>query len=189
MIEGKVTVVGTLNLNKHLDNMSKMSLYNGISRAIDVVQEEAKGKIKNYTGELQKSILTDVEQHGDLVIGSCFTSKPQAFYKEFGTGPKGQAKHDDISPDVAVAYKQVPWWIPEGKGWKAIDEDKATIDKEVADHYHMPRRVLYSDGDPNHEVALRYTEGQPARPFMYPALKNNEKNIIDIVKEEVRKEL
>ena len=33
------------------------------------------------------------------------------------------------------------------------------------------------------------TEGQPAQPFMYPALKNNEKNVIRGFREDVEKEI
>lgn len=33
------------------------------------------------------------------------------------------------------------------------------------------------------------TSGQPARPFMYPALKNNEKNIVRGFREDVEKEI
>lgn len=36
------------------------------------------------------------------------------------------------------------------------------------------------------DVGLRWIEGQPAQPYLYPALKNNEEKIIENVKEDVR---
>lgn len=37
------------------------------------------------------------------------------------------------------------------------------------------------------DVGPRWTEGQPAQPYLYPALKNNESKIIDNIKEDVKK--
>ena len=37
------------------------------------------------------------------------------------------------------------------------------------------------------DVGPRYIEGQPAQPFLYPALKNNEERTIKNIKEDVKK--
>ena len=37
------------------------------------------------------------------------------------------------------------------------------------------------------DVGPRWIEGQPAQPYLYPALKNNEERIIENIKEDVRK--
>lgn len=37
------------------------------------------------------------------------------------------------------------------------------------------------------DVGPRWIEGQPAQPYLYPALKNNEEKIIENIKEDVRK--
>lgn len=37
------------------------------------------------------------------------------------------------------------------------------------------------------DVGLRYVAGQPAQPYLYPALKNNKEKIVDNVKEDVKK--
>ena len=39
------------------------------------------------------------------------------------------------------------------------------------------------------EVIGYLTNGQPARPYLYPALKNNEKEIIDMIAREVKSQL
>lgn len=36
-------------------------------------------------------------------------------------------------------------------------------------------------------VGPRWIEGQPAQPYLYPALKNNEERVIENIKEDVRK--
>lgn len=37
------------------------------------------------------------------------------------------------------------------------------------------------------DVGVRWIEGQPAQPYLYPALKNNEDKIIDNIKEDLKK--
>lgn len=39
------------------------------------------------------------------------------------------------------------------------------------------------------DVGPRWTEGQPAQPFMYPALKNNEERILENIKKDIKKEI
>ena len=41
----------------------------------------------------------------------------------------------------------------------------------------------------NDEGEWQYTNGQPAQPFLYPALKNNEERVTKQIKEDIRKEL
>lgn len=37
------------------------------------------------------------------------------------------------------------------------------------------------------DVGVRWIEGQPAQPYLYPALKNNEEKVIENIKEDVKK--
>lgn len=37
------------------------------------------------------------------------------------------------------------------------------------------------------DVGVRWIEGQPAQPYLYPALKNNEERVIENIKEDVKK--
>lgn len=37
------------------------------------------------------------------------------------------------------------------------------------------------------DVGLRYVAGQPAQPYLYPALKNNKERIVENIKEDVKK--
>jgi len=112
----------------------------------------------NHT-ELQESIMSMVQPYDGGIRAACYTNARYAAYVEFGTGPQGQEQHEGISPNVQPTYTQQGWWFP-GKD----------IDPTDADKYHWPK----SEGP---DGVFYYTDGQPAQPFMYPALKMNE-NII-----------
>ena len=164
-------ILGTNNLNKHFDRLSKVELKNGISKGISFVQEEAKANCPVFDGELRSKILTEVTEEGDTVRGTCWPAAEHGTFVELGTGPKGQADREGISPDVTVAYTQSPWWIHESQ-----------IDREVAEHYHFfhidtPQGRFYQ------------CTGQAAQPYLYPALKDNEDNIVEIVRKEIKKQL
>lgn len=142
-----------------------------VGRQMHRIQAAAKLLCPAPTGELRNSIKTTVRREDDFIIGTVYTNKKYAPYVEFGTGPKGEASHAGISPVVAVSYSQSPWWIHESQiGW------------ETAEMYHM-LRLETADG-------LFYrTSGQPAQPFMYPALKNNEDKIVKNMEDALNREL
>jgi HK97 gp10 family phage protein len=125
-------------------------------------------------GELRQSIRTDVKQEKTLVRGICYTNNQHAAYVEFGTGPKGEANHDGISPNVQPAYVSEGWWFP-GDDIPPADADK----------YHWPKSES-KDGK-----VFYYTQGQAAQPYMYPALKMNENiikmNLSAALKAEIKK--
>lgn len=165
-------IIGEKAVTDALKEVSDIDLRRGVARGIMMVQEAAKEGCRSQTGELRESIYTSMEGEGEIVRGVCYTNKSYAPYVEFGTGPAGQAHHEGISPEVAVAYTQSPWWIHEGSGPNEID-------RETAEFYHFfhidtPQGRFYQ------------CTGQPARPFLYPALKNNEERIMQIIKEEAR---
>lgn len=108
-------------------------------------------------GELRQTIKTKVEATEGMVIGTVYTNNKYAVYVEFGTGPIGEANHEGISPDVNPVYSQSGWWFP---GDKVTPQDAAK--------YHWPSMTT-EDGK-----TLYFTQGQPAQPFMYPALKGIE---------------
>lgn len=139
-------------------------------KAISLVQEAAKSGVRVKTGELRGSIYTDVRNTADSVQGICYTNKKYASYVEFGTGPNGQANHQGISPNVPVAYRQTGWMMP-----------ASAMSVEEAKGYGFGI-AKNKDG----KVIGYYTKGQPARPFMYPAIANNVDNIIDIYQKYIK---
>jgi len=145
--------------------------FQAVSKGIRLVQANAKYLCPVGDGELRDSIYATVETDSNMVRGSCYTNKKHGPYVELGTGPKGQADHDGISPAVNPVYTQSPWWIHESQ------IDKATVEK-----YHM-FSIETKDG------IFYKSSGQAAQPFMYPALKNNEDEIIKEIETEWGKSL
>lgn len=131
-----------------------------VRNQIKIIQAEAKIGCPVNDGELRNSIKTMVGDKQDYITGTCYTNKKYAAYVEFGTGPKGQADHAGISPVITPAYSQKPWWIHESQ-----------VDKEAAEKYGW-FKLETKDG-----IFYQCT-GQAAQPFMYPALKNNEKRAV-----------
>lgn len=168
-------IEGALNLDQYFQKMSKAQVKTAITRSIQLVQGAAKFGTPAVTGALRESILTDIEEDGDTVRGTCYTNMKYAPYVEFGTGPKGQGSHAGIAPDVNIAYSQSPWWIHEGPGENEVD--RATAERYGWYYIDTPQGRFYR------------CYGQPAQPFMYPALKNNEEAIVRIIGEDFKKQL
>lgn len=116
------------------------------------------------SGYLRQNIFQDFETGRFTVTSQVYTDVTYAPYVELGTGPKGELNHSGISPEIEPVYKTKPWWIHESQ-----------IDIWTAEMYHWP----YIDTP---EGRFYKCSGQPARPFLYPALKDNESTILDIMK-------
>lgn len=170
-------VKGLDRLMKKYGQLSESVAGQVMERAVNAsckrVQAEARLMCPVSDGELRQSIRTKVETVDNTVVGTVYTNKEYGPYVEFGTGPKGQENHEGISPAVNPSYVQSPWWIHESQ-----------IDKESAEKYHW----FYIDTE---DGRFYQCVGQPAYPFMYPALKNNEervtRNISNYVAREIRK--
>jgi len=164
-------ILGEKKLLDSLGKLSQTDLYGAVARGIKTVQAEAKSLCPVHDGELRDSIYISVENSEDGIRGTCYTNKSYAAYVEFGTGPKGQANHEGISPDVAVSYRQSPWWIHE-----------IQVGRETAERYGWPY-IDTPDG------RFYCCSGQAAQAYMYPALKNNEQEIERIFEEAVKKKI
>lgn len=118
------------------------------------VRDEAKMRVPVDTGELQNSIDYNVDISAKGFIGKVFTNKEHGLYVELGTGPKGEASHIGISPEIKPIYSP--------SGWVYYDVDKQKF---------------------------IFTNGQPARPFMYPALHENREKISKFIQSRVQKKI
>ncbi len=147
------------------DDIVKRAVHNA---TIKVVQADARRLVPVRDGELRTSIKTRVKINGDTVIGEVYTILNYAPYVEFGTGPKGQENHSGISPEVSVTYKSNPWYV---------HEDQINVGP-----YHFAKRG---------EFYKMY--GQPAQPYLYPALKDNHErvssNISKYVSRKIREQI
>lgn len=115
-------------------------------------------------GNLRNSIQMTTYTENDMYVAEVYTRMQYAHYVELGTGPKGAANHSGISPEVSPSYTPNPWWIHESQ-----------LDVGVAEMYHW-HYIDTADG----RFYICY--GQAAQPFMYPALKDNEQTVLDILK-------
>ena len=115
------------------------------------------------SGELRNSLGMTVQQESDGVSAHVGTNKAYAPYVEFGTGPKGAANHQGTSPEIEAVYSLTPWWIHESQidkaaaqiyGWSSIDTENGRFYK---------------------------CSGQPAHPYLYPALNDNKDEVIKIL--------
>lgn len=134
-----------------------------LSEATSLVYNAAVQNAPKNTGALQQGIYKSIESSEAGMIAEVYTNIPYATYVEFGTGPKGAAEHSGISPDVVPAYRLEPWWIHESM------LDPLTAQKYGWPFIDTPKGRFYK------------CSGQAAQPFMYPALKDNEQDVLKIL--------
>lgn len=133
------------------------------------VQGIAKLLAPSNHGPLRDSIKTKLIKDDDKVQGIVFTNLKYAPYVEFGTGPVGQKNHEGISPNVDVSYSQKGWAFPASE-----------VTEEDAKQYKWPSRMYNGE-------KYYVTSGQPAQPFMYPALKNYESTAVKNITKKMNK--
>ena len=142
-----------------------------LKEAGQYVQTAAKSLAPADTGYLGNCIFLDVGKTNEGMEADVYTNLQYAPFVEFGTGPKGAANHEGTSPEVSVAYTMDPWWIHEDMIEPAVAERYGWfhIDTEAGRFYRC--------------------EGQPAQPYMYPALHDNVKTVMDILKRGMKEAL
>lgn len=165
-------IEGMDKLQKRLKQYENISLEKPVSNAIALVQQNAISNAPADSGELRHSLPIHTKQIGEgHVIGECSIGRTYGNYVEMGTGQRGQADHSGISPNVPVAYSQSPWWIHESQ-----------VDRSVAEKYHW-FSIDTKDG------RFYQCNGQPAQPFLYPALKDHEDECVDEITDGIRRQL
>lgn len=137
------------------------NLYN----AANYVQAAAKLLAPANDGELRQSIQVTVSQEVGAIVAHIGTRLEYALYVEVGTGPKGQANHSGISPDISPTYSTTSWWIHESQ-----------VPAGTAEKYHWTT-INTKNGK------FYKCDGQAAQPYLYPALKDNEQTIGELLAE------
>lgn len=163
------------------EQVAQDTMEKAVGASTKKIQAEAKThcpfRSEGGGGALKESIKTYIGQQDDKIIGVVYTDIRYAHFVEFGTGPRGETNHAGISPVIDPAYTQSPWWIKEGT-------EKDQIGREKAEMYGW----FYID---TKEGRFYQCNGQPAHPFMYPALKDNEervtRNISNYLAREIKK--
>lgn len=170
------SIKGLSSLMRKLDALggnSRFAAKAGIEQAVKLVQGDAKMLCPVNDGRLRNSIQGATTDDGTRITGVVSTNVEYAPYVEFGTGPVGQASAPELPPGVAgeITYSQSGWWIHESQ-----------IDAETVEKYKF-FKLKTENGN------FYYTRGQPAQPFLYPALQNNEDNIRQIIRQSLEKEI
>ena len=118
------------------------------------------------SGDLRNSIFVDSEETDTGIEAEVYTPPGHyALYVELGTGKRGAQNHAGISPNVHPTYTMDPWWIHESQ-----------LNPGVGERYHW-LHIDTPDG------RFYRCEGQPAQPFLYPALNDNRQRVLEILKE------
>lgn len=166
-------IKGMDRLLERLEGYENIDLTGTIRKATEYVRGCAMENCPADTGQLKGSIhaMYRNDRHSGEYMGMVYTDLPYAKYVEFGTGPKGQESHAGISPNVPVAYNQKPWWIHESQ----------------LDAHTIERYKWFSIDTPEGKFYL--CSGQAAQPFMYPALKDNEESVFDMIREDIQEQL
>lgn len=147
-------IEGLDRLYRKIERLHNIDIKPIIEDATIRVRDEAKMRVPVNTAELQNSIDYNVDISAKGFTGKVFTNKEHGLYVELGTGPKGEANHSGISPEVKPIYSP--------SGWVYYDTDKQKF---------------------------IFTNGQPARPFMYPALHDNREKISKFIQEKVQRKI
>lgn len=134
-----------------------------LKQAASLAQSQAKLNTPVFEGALRNSIGVQYGHENESMVARIYTDMEYAPYVELGTGPIGAENHEGISPEVNPMYTLEPWWIHESQ-----------LDPGVAEMYHWP----YIETP---QGKFYRCSGQPAKPFMYPAVKDNEKIIIEML--------
>lgn len=169
----KVDINGFVN---HLEQAARMDLTDTLTDAGHYVQEKATGNAPVNDGQLKGGIkLMPIENDGDTLRAIVQSNVNYGVFVEMGTGQRGADNHAGISPDAHPVYTMSPWWIHEGTGENEVD--RATAEKYHWFFVNTPQGRFYQ------------CTGQPAQPYMYPALHDNEEAVMEIIRNGVRRQL
>lgn len=159
-------------MTQRLNGIANMELRGAVNKATQLVHGQAKALAPADEGLLRESIHMKVKDTGKAIEGRVYTNVECAPYVEYGTGIKGDGTYPYKIEGINLEYKDSAWYIPVAK-----------ISDKTARKYHF-KKVFGKNGA---EYYVCY--GQKAQPYMYPALKENEKTIKQILKSGVKTKL
>jgi HK97 gp10 family phage protein len=103
-----IEVTGLEDIFDSLDEITDVNkLIHNMGKACALVERAAKQKAPKDTGNLRRSITSEVEHTGDNVIGTVFTPLQYAPYVEYGTG---------LFAEGGGGRTDVPWSYQDDKG-------------------------------------------------------------------------
>lgn len=178
MVAVGVEIKGLQNLRRKVKALPKIlddAMWDATFEITELIQKAAELRLsgmKYSSGELLGSLKNEVVVNTQgKIVGRVWSDKEHAIYRELGTGPVGEASSKDLPEGVTPVYSQTAWFIP------ATEVD---IDLEAV--YGIPRITIQGKD-------FYITKGQPARPFLYPSLKELTEQAPEIYKKHVQKKL
>lgn len=141
-------------------------------------------KLKNISNEMKTHILEKAIGQGTQVVRSEAVLLCPVDSGELRQSIKTsvEASGDDIN-GITYTNKEYAAYVEFGTGPKG-EESHSGISPEITPSYTQQGWNYKND-----DGEWIYTNGQPAQPFMYPALKNNEKKVKKLIKNIVSEEL
>jgi len=174
-----IEIRGMDRLRAKVGKLSKtleQAAYDATKEIVELIKNAAElrlqSSIKYSSGELINSLKDEVVVNADnKIVGRVFSDKKQSIFRELGTGPVGEASPKDLPEGINPVYTQERWFIP---------ASEVAVDLNAL--YGMPKITIQGK-------EFYITSGQPARPFMYPSLKDLIPQSPDIYKEHVQSKL
>ena len=154
---------GVTGLQKHFSEIqSSGRVLQAVRQATAIVESTAKHLAPSGSGELRGKIHMATSQSGQAITGRVYTNCEHAMYVEFGTGHLvGQGTYP--ADGVAALAKH-------GVNLSYTPKDSWVYTPDNGAHFYT-------------------TSGYRARPFMYPALKQNKTRIKQLIINAVRKDV
>jgi HK97 gp10 family phage protein len=171
-------IEGLDSLLEKLDSLggnAEKTVHQAVNKMGLFVQGEAKDLCPVDTGDLRQSIQLNVVQAEGRVSSVISTNSDHAAYIEFGTGSKGENTPIKDKYPGELSYHKGPWFI---------HEDMMNGLSIKPEHVENIPFIIGKDGK-----KMYIMNGQPAQPFLYPALKNNREKILNGIKDEVQKSI
>ncbi len=144
---------------KEIENKTLALAQELVDQGAEIVRMKIVEMGANYSGDMLSGV--GGYFNPTLNIGCIKVTSDHAVFVEFGTGPVGSANPHPLG---GVNYKGEGWWT------KADGKDMATM--------YGWQPIILEDGN-----IIYYTEGQPARPFMYETALELDRRFEQIAKE------
>lgn len=179
MVAVGVEIKGLQSLRRKVKALPKVlddAMWDATYEITELVQQAAEMRLasgmKYSSGELLGSLKNEVVVNAQgKIVGRVWSDKEHAIYRELGTGPVGEASSKDLPEGVTPVYSQTAWFIP-----------ATEVDVDLEAVYGIPRVAIQGKD-------FYITKGQPARPFLYPSLKELTEQAPEIYKKHVQQKL
>ncbi|MDR2834272.1 MAG: hypothetical protein LBV67_11205 [Streptococcaceae bacterium] len=176
----KITITGLEQALKKID-MVPEKLQAGLVEATKemlltmdgLTKQKLKETVQYGYGQIAGNNKQSIEEKPGKVTARFWNDSEIGSFREFGTGKVGEENNQGIAPDVNPTYTQYPWFIPVDQVRLDLNQiyGMPVTDNKISDNFYI-------------------TDGQPARPWFYPAtqkvIENHEKTLEHVINQKLR---